>query len=221
MEISHVDGNVVDRIVKKIEALFGKMTVTRGKVHAFLDMTIDYSKPGLATITMKAYLKAVILESGLDVQRKAATPARRTLFDIDETSTLLEETNAVTFWSVTNKLLYVSLRGRPDILLALCFLTTRAAKPTEQDELKLKRLLEYIHVIIDLALHVGADNLHTMFTWIDAAYAVHADMRSQTGGVLSFGHGGLMCKTTKHKLNTKSSTKAEVVRASDYLPNTI
>ena len=30
-----------------------------------------------------------------------------------------------------------------------------------------------------------------------------------------------MCKSTKQKLNTKSSTEAEVVRASDYLPHTI
>ena len=30
-----------------------------------------------------------------------------------------------------------------------------------------------------------------------------------------------MCKSTKQKLNTESSTKAELVGASDYLPNTI
>ena len=46
-------------------------------------------------------------------------------------------------------------------------------------------------------------------------------MKSHTGGVMSFGLGGFVCKSSKQKLNTKSSTEAELVGASDYLPNTI
>lgn len=38
---------------------------------------------------------------------------------------------------------------------------------------------------------------------------------------MSFGTGGLVCKSVKQKLNTKSSTEAELVGVSDYLPNTI
>jgi hypothetical protein len=45
-------------------------------------------------------------------------------------------------------------------------------------------------------------------------------MKSHTGGALSLGIGAIMCKSTKQKLNTKSSTEAELVGASDYLPNT-
>lgn len=60
-----------------------------------------------------------------------------------------------------------------------------------------------------------------MRTWVDAAFAVHPDMRSHTGGVISFGRGGLVCKSMKHKSNVKSSTEAETVGASDYLPHTL
>ena len=60
-----------------------------------------------------------------------------------------------------------------------------------------------------------------MRTWVDAAYAVHTDMRSHTGGMISFGRGGIACKSTKQKLNTKSSTEAKFVGASDYLPKTV
>ena len=67
----------------------------------------------------------------------------------------------------------------------------------------------------------GADNLTMMKTWVDAAYAVHHDMKSHTGGVMSFGTGVLNGKSAKQKLNTKSSTEAELVGASDYMPWTI
>jgi hypothetical protein len=53
---------------------------------------------------------------------------------------------------------------------------------------------------------------------VDASYAVHPDMQSHTGGVMSLVTGGLICKSSKQKLNTKSSTEAKLVGASDYLP---
>lgn len=56
-----------------------------------------------------------------------------------------------------------------------------------------------------------------MKTWVDASYAIHDDRKSHTGGAISFGRGVLMSKSKKQKLNTKSSTEAEVVGVSDYL----
>ena len=46
-------------------------------------------------------------------------------------------------------------------------------------------------------------------------------MKSHTGGVMSFGTGGFVWKSSKQKLSTESSTDAEVVGGSDYLPNTL
>jgi len=43
-------------------------------------------------------------------------------------------------------------------------------------------------------------------------------MRSHTGGaVLSFGRGAIMNKSSKQKINTKSSTESDSVGASDYI----
>ena len=53
--------------------------------------------------------------------------------------------------------------------------------------------------------------------WVDAAYAVHPNMKSHTGGSLSLGHGTLSNKSSTQKLNTKSSTEAELVGLSEYL----
>jgi hypothetical protein len=122
---------------------------------------------------------------------------------------------------VVAKLLYVSIRARPDLLLAIGFLCTRVSKSTKQDQTKLKRVLEYIRATMDLTYTIGADEITKVRSWVDASYAVHPDMKSHTGGVMSFGLGGLICKSSKQKLNTKSSTEAELVGASDYLPHSI
>jgi hypothetical protein len=43
-KISHVDPEVVTRIIEKIEDRFGKMTVVRGKEHVLFRMKIRYSR---------------------------------------------------------------------------------------------------------------------------------------------------------------------------------
>jgi hypothetical protein len=82
-------------------------------------------------------------------------------------------------------------------------------------------VLEYIKGTLDLTYTLGVDDLSSFRTWIDASFAVHPDMKSHTGGVTSFGTGGLICKSSKQKLNTKSSTESKLFGASDYLPNTL
>ena len=158
----------------------------------------------------------------MHIARGAATPATRSLFELDQNSAPLDRQTSDMFRRVVCKLLYVGIRARADILTTISFLTTHLTCPNTSDCWKLKRLLEYIHATVNLPLILGADDLNTMTTWVDTSYAVHHDMRSHTGGVLSFGTGGLLCKSSRQKLNTtKSSTEAKLVSASDYLPNTI
>ena len=52
--------------------------------------------------------------------------------------------------------------------------------------------------------------------YIDAEFAVHKDMRSHTGGFMTMGTGGGYVQSRKQNMNTKSSTKANLVGV-DYL----
>ncbi len=220
-KISHVDQAVVTNVISQIEELFGKMTVTRGKEHTLLGMNIKYVENGSAEVTMRAYLEEAISESGLDVKCTAASPARRDLFKLADDSPTLLKVEAEALHSAVAKLLYVAMRARGDVLLAVSFLCTRVSKSTKQDQVKLKRVLEYLRGTLPYKYILGADDLKKLRTWVDASYAVQPDMRSHTGGVMSFGTGGFICKSSKQKLNTKSSTEAEVVGASDYIPHTL
>jgi hypothetical protein len=86
-------------------------------------------------------------------------------------SDVLDKDEAESFHSTVARLLYVATRARPDILLAISFLCTRVAVPSQQDKHKLRRLLEYINGTLDMTLTLGADDLNSIRTWVDASYA--------------------------------------------------
>ena len=154
-KISHEDPEVVTMIINKLEEQFGKMTVTRGREHVFLGMNIRYTDEGTAVIGMKRYLQEAIDECGLDLRREASTPARRTLFEVDPTSARLDKGAGETFHRIVAKLLYVSIRARMDILPAIGFLCTRVSQSTEQDQSKLRRVLEYLKGTMNLEYTLG------------------------------------------------------------------
>ena len=180
-KISHENEKVVTQVITKIEAKFGKMTVTRGKVHVFLGMNITFHDDGTVSVKMKDYILEAIADFRDDIIRNATTPAKKNLFNIDMEGEPLNSGRRDNFHSIVAKLLYVSKRGRLDIHLAITFLYIRMACSTKQDWLKLKRVLEYLNGTLDKFLVLGADDICMMKTWVDASYAVHPDRKSHTG----------------------------------------
>ena len=51
--------------------------------------------------------------------------------------------------------------------------------------------------------------------YIDASFAIHPDMKSHTGSVVTLGKGAIYAKSGTQRLMTKSSTEAELVALSD------
>jgi hypothetical protein len=64
-------------------------------------------------------------------------------------------------------------------------------------------------------LILSADDLHVIKWYVDAAFAVHPDFKSHTGAVMSYGGGSAQSISRKQKLNTRSSTEAELVGTDD------
>ena len=216
---SHADQAVLQEVIKEIEKYTGKMA--RGDEHTFLGMNITFKKDGTVSIEMKHYIEEALEAFPEDIKKKANTPAKKDRFTGDKNSPKLDEERAKMFHSLTMKLMYVWQRNRTDIIATIAFLCTRVTKSTSQNWKKLKRLLEYSWSTIDDVLILGAEDLISMGSFVDVSFAMHEDMRSHTGGGVSFGRGILMGRSTKQKLNTTSSTKSELVGATDYLPNVV
>ena len=221
-KVSHADPSVVTDVIELMKTHFGDLTVTRGKEHRFLGMNIKINKDKNIEIEMKDQLLEAVhmfeqAESS-EVNDTVTTPARPRLRDVNPECTQLGSDKQDAFHSIVAKLLWIMKRARPDLETAIAFLCSRVSKSDKDDWLKLKRVIAYVKCTIDDVRVIGASSLADIYTWIDAAYAVNPDMKSQTGGCMSLGVGVLHAKSNKQKLNVKSSTEAELVGTSEYIP---
>ena len=187
----------------------------------FLGMQITFNDDGTVSINMSDYIVEALQAFPDKLNKGATSPARPTLFHIDHSSKLLTEKRRDLFHSLVMRLMWVSQRCRLDISTAIAFLCTRVSKATEQDWIKLKRVMEYLNDTVDDVLTLGAESLDELLNFVDVSFATHLDMKSHTGGGASFGRGMFMCMSRKQRMNTGSTTESEVVGVSDYLPNTI
>jgi hypothetical protein len=221
LKISHKDPNVVDDIIRKLSSIFGKevpLTVNRGKVHEYLGMTLDYNIPKKVQINMTQYIEKMLAELPSDMDGIAATPAAPHLFTVNEHPDPLDKATVDFFHHYVAKPLFLCKRARPDIQTAVAFLTTRVKAPDQDGYKKLSRVLKYLRGTQDMSLTLEADNMAVTKWCVDGSYAVHPDMKSHTGGMLSMGKGAVYGTSIRQKLNTKSSTEAELIAVNDVLP---
>ena len=100
------------------------------------------------------------------------------------------------------KIMFVAKRARQDVLPGVAFLATRTRDPTEQDWNKLVRLISWMNKTYEDVSTLEADDKNEEYWHVDAAFAVHEDMRSHTGATFSLGKGVLTSVSTKQKVNS-------------------
>jgi len=217
IKLSHRDQNEVSKMIRVLEGIFGTMNITRGAKHTYLgvDFTI---RDGKVELIMPEYIQECINSFGEAINVNAATPANKNLFEVNDESKLLNTEKRITYHHIVQKLLHVCKRARVDIQVAIAFMCTRVREPSEQDWAKLRRLLQYLRGTIKMKRIVSLKNFSEMEIYTDASHATHLDMRGHTGGCVVMGDGVLHCRSSKQRLNTKSSTETELVGGSDYLP---
>jgi hypothetical protein len=203
--VSYVDSKVVDSIIKSLDDQYGKEsppTVTRGKVHEYLGMTID-SETGKVRCYMKDYVEDLWKKTPRELFKgMASTPAANHLFEIYENAEKLDSEQAILFHHLVAKLLYLCKRNRPDLQLAVAFLTTRVQTPDADDYKKLGRCLTYLNETSGLDLMLALDSMNVIQWWVDASFAVHKDFKSHTDVTMTFGRGSPINMSLKQKINT-------------------
>jgi hypothetical protein len=215
LKISCTNRKGIADLITELKRVYRKINVHDGTVIDYLGMDLDYSIPGVCSISMKSLIEEAI--DSYHVDGSAKTPAAQYLFQVSESAELLGMREREDFHSTVQRLLYISKRARPDILTAISFLTTRVTRPTIEDQKKLIRVLQYLRGSKDLTLQVSGGDGMFITSFIDSSFGVHPDGKGHTGTVITVGTGAIYCKSGKQKLVAKSSTEAELIGLSDSL----
>ena len=133
-KLSHRRSKVNDQMIKwlrqEYESIFedgsGKMTVSRGKVHKYLGMTLDYTVRGQVQITMIDFLDKVLIAFDKAEPKGGGTKtsaAPENLFKVDKDCKKLPQSKTVQFHNLVADTLYATKQARPDTFTAVAFLT--------------------------------------------------------------------------------------------------
>jgi hypothetical protein len=214
----------LERFIQELKNIYEEITAHRGQVHDYLGMVMTYNQEQQSVmVDMERYIKESIRDFQEDnhnvIWKIVSTPATDNLFKTRETGVeKLGKKEAGIFHSTVAKLLFIAKRGRPDILLVTSFLMTRVKSPDSDDWKKLVRVLSYLKSTINLHLTLHCASLDKLLWYIDGSYAIHQDMKGQSGAVLMTGGCVVLTKSNKQKLNTRSSTESELIAVDDVLP---
>jgi hypothetical protein len=208
----------LDKTISQLDNLYSdneaKITVQRGNKIEYTGMVFTFGEHGTVTVTMDGYVYD-LLEDVSEFEGTADTPATKHLFRVRTDSLPLSDERRERFHSIMAKILYLSKRTRPDLLVAVAFLVRRVQNPDEDDWQKMIRLIQYIRGSKELGIRLSAESHLSITAYIDASYGVHFDMKSHTGAMITLGRGPVYAKSTTQKLNTTSSAEAELVALAD------
>jgi hypothetical protein len=208
----------IDNIIGQLDRLYSSseasITIQRGRKLEYVGMVFVFNEDRTVSVTMDGYVGELL--DGLDfIAGEADTPATHNLFRVREEISKLGEEEKDLFHSIIAKILYLGKRVRPDLLVAISFLVRRVQCPDQDDWSKLVRLVQYIRKTKKYGIKLSGETSLSVTAFIDASYAVHWDLKSHTGSVITLGRGPVYAKSGIQRLNTTSSAESELVALSD------
>lgn len=195
---------------KKVRERFGDARFDNGQILNYIGMTISQAKNGNINVKQEEYIKKIVAESG--VTKSSASPNHADIMKRKTAKTVKPLKDQKRYLSLVMSAMYAAKRTRPEILPPVCILASRVNNPDTDDMKYLLRVYEYLNGNPHLGLRFNPDKIKLNY-WIDASYNLHSDSRGHTGIVVTVGkqNAPIYVRSQKQKLNTRSSTEAELV----------
>jgi hypothetical protein len=155
------------------------ITITRGKVHDYLGMTLEYSEKVKVKRKMLDYVDKMLTDLPDDMDGESPSPASNHFLTVNDDHIKVDENKAQFFHTYVVNTMFLCKRARQDVQTAVNFLSTRVKSCDEDDYKKLIRMLQFLRATMGEFLTLSTDRLHNVRWWVEA-YTFHPDMMSHT-----------------------------------------
>jgi hypothetical protein len=155
-------------VIEQLRKIYDEITVHEGDEYDYLGMIMTHNRENKSVrINMEKYIEGVIdvflMDEPDEPVKIVATPATNNLFKVRNVGEIkFSIACAGTFHAIVAKLLFVAKRARPDILLAVSFLTTRVKEPDSDDWKKLIKVSGYLRGTMELCVTVVCENIQKL-----------------------------------------------------------
>ena len=100
-------------------------------------------------------------------------------------------------------------------------MSSRVRNPNKDDWRKVRRLCDYLKLTksLHLVLNISRKEVLILKWSVDASFVTHPNFCSHSGAVMRVGdaRGAIISGSLKQKLNTRSSTEAEIIAVDDFI----
>jgi hypothetical protein len=197
----------IERLKRGLEKKYPGMKFKSGESLKYLGMEIFRNKTDRSIkVSLDEYTVGVINEYQITSTKSAA--CTKLLMKAAEDVPV----DTTEYLSLLMKLMYIAKHTRPDILFTCSYLSTQAKEPKEYHWIQLIHLLKYLNGTHSRGLLLTGKDLR-LHCYADAAYAIHADAKSQSGISVHLGELGpsIFSQSLKQKIVSQSSTEAELI----------
>ena len=222
LKMTCVDKGAVLAMEQILRKVYGQFRTTQVPIVSYLGMTWDYSETGYVKVSQAGMIQDVVTareethkDRGTKLARIPHSPGAPHLFDRTPDCKLLNAKDAEKYHSDTATIAWICSRATPSLTTVLGELSKRVKGPSCEDDKKLDRVISFAKYVRDVPLRLKADLPPRVTVSIDAAFANRDDMKSTTGMCVTLGVGFFITSSKVQKLNSKSSTEAEIIAVSD------
>ena len=217
-----VDKAAVLEMEKTLLKTYGQFRTSHERILSYLGCTWDFTEPSFVKVSQIGMIQDMIStrekyheDRGSKLTGHPLTPGAPHLFDRTSDCALLSGEDAKIFHTAVATAVFAHSRTKPDIGLVVGELGKRVKAPTVEDDKKLDRLICYLRDTRDQPLRLQCSMPLKVTVSIDAAFANRDMMKSTSGMCVTLGVGNFITRSKIQKLNSKSSTEAEIIAVSD------